>query len=898
LLEGSRHLTGHSHTRGETGADTGQATLVRSGDGDRLSGFVLCVLRHVTNHVHADAFVEKLLQLFGQAEVFDDQGVQRETQRGKVGLQGRHHGLTDFDLIGSHIKEGDTGLREGVRDVGHNHVAQLAFDFGGAIDIPGSGNLGMKSSRFGDVPRVDSETTQPHHAEILVADCDGLGGTPFLIGLSARGEEIDITLERRLEHFVPIAQVREDGKVLGVESVETRAENIGNLTFVDEGGHLALTHRELSTVLNLHVLHGIAVAQDAILRLDVLYYVNKLLGGKTLEIVKNTQWGASWASLIITKIRKKCSLDHSVPSMVLLMESMNNLRFLSIFLAALVVSGQMTTDQKIADLNAIGQFYTRHYTPAKWKLFQFGFDLNNLRPWLDRARATRNDLEYFDLVIDYLASLKDGHVRYSIPSNFSAYLQFDVDLYDGKATIDFISQQFPRRDFAIAIGDELVSLDGLTPEQWIPRLTKYGEGANSKATRRRAADFITFRPQASIPWAHEIGETARVVLRKQDGETVTYDIPWRKQGQAVTKLPAVLGPRTAGRIGLDLLRPERLEKAAARSAQWGLSSNALLRPEPEALSEYEQLMRSHQQAEAHPVDRALLPLGQPTPLYVPPPGFRLRLGQAASDQFLSGTFPLDGRTVGWIRLPTFNPSNQTLALTQFRSEIAALEATTSALVIDVMHNPGGNVCYAQELLRYLMPQNFWGVGYWIKPTAVWRQFFEARQLNAQNLPANSWNRVAVNEYWRLFEAAYENSEETGVYPICSDSLMATPQDVLYTKPVMLLTNEFSVSAADTFPALFQDARRGPVVGIRTGGLGGNVNDYFVTGSAEASLRITRSLIVRENSRDSEAGPTRFLENVGVKPDVELDIMTTENLLNGGRTFVEGWMNELRKLLAP
>ncbi len=566
-------------------------------------------------------------------------------------------------------------------------------------------------------------------------------------------------------------------------------------------------------------------------------------------------------------------------------------------LAAMVASAQLTADQKAADLTAISQFYARHYTPANWKIVQFGFDLTNLRPWLGRARATRNDLEYYDVVIEYLAALKDGHVRYTINSNFSAYLLFDVDLYDGKATIDFISTQFPRTQFPIAIGDELVSLDGLTPEQWIPRLAKYGESANEKATRRRATDFITFRPQAAIPTAHEIGETARVVLRKASGEEVTYDIPWRKQGQPLTKLPPVSGPRTSEGMKLETLRPERLAKGGARARAGGVYTGAPAAVEEERLSAFERLMRNEQLAEAHPVDRALLPLGQFSPLYGPPPGFRLRLGSAATDQFLSATFLLDGKTIGWIRIPSFTPTNLTLALTQFRNEMNALQGSTEALVIDVMHNPGGNVCYAQELLRYLMPRNFWGVGYWVKPSTFWRLSFEARRLNAQSLPATSWNRVLVEEYWRIFQEAFDKGEESGVYPICGDSLTVPPQDVVYTKPVVLLTNEFSISAGDVFPALFQDARRGQIVGVRTGGLGGNVNDYTVTGIADANLRVTRSLFVREEAVPSEAGPTRFFENVGVKPNVELDIMTRENLLNGGRPFVEGWMNEVRKLLA-
>jgi hypothetical protein len=30
----------------------------------------------------------------------------------------------------------------------------------------------------------------------------------------------------------------------------------------------------------------------------------------------------------------------------------------------------------------------------------------------------------------------------------------------------------------------------------------------------------------------------------------------------------------------------------------------------------------------------------------------------------------------------------------------------------------------------------------------------------------------------------------------------------------------------------------------------------------------------------------YVENVGVRPDVEIDYMTRENLLNGGRTFFD------------
>lgn len=561
--------------------------------------------------------------------------------------------------------------------------------------------------------------------------------------------------------------------------------------------------------------------------------------------------------------------------------------------AAVIACGQLTTEQKVADFTSTSQFYVRHYTPANWKIVQSGFDLRDLRPWLEKVRATKNDVEYYDVVIDYLASLNDGHIRYSMPSNFQAYLYFDVDIYDGKTLIEYISPTFPIREFPIAVGDEIVSVDGVTSEQWITRLRRYGIGANESATRRRAADFITFRPQSSIPWAGDIGEKAKVVVRRADGATVEYEIPWVKYATPVKNQPPVSGPRLA--TSQTTLR-NRADHYQELAREWGVT----LEPrqmDPEDVSVAEAEARSNQIAEAHPVDRSLTALGQLTPLFSPPAGFRLRLGGGVNDFFLSGTFQQDGKTIGLIRVPSFGPANLTLAVQQFRSEIVALEASTSALVIDVMHNPGGNVCFAETLMRYLSPRPFWGVGYWMKPTLAWKLYFESRTLQAATSTAfQPWERTLLAEYNRLFDIAYDKGEETGVFPICSSSVTQFPADVVYTKPVMVLTNEFSVSAGDTFPALFQDAGRGKIVGVRTGGLGGNVNDFSTTGITEASLRVTRSLIIRERAVPSPYGPTRFIENTGVAPDVTIDIMTRENLLNAGRPFRDAWQAELQKLL--
>ena len=106
---------------------------------------------------------------------------------------------------------------------------------------------------------------------------------------------------------------------------------------------------------------------------------------------------------------------------------------------------------------------------------------------------------------------------------------------------------------------------------------------------------------------------------------------------------------------------------------------------------------------------------------------------------------------------------------------------------------------------------------------------------------------------------------------------------------MVMTDVFSSSGADVFPAGIQDANRGIVFGTRTNGAGGNVFNFDTGIYSEASSRATGSLMTRRNPMVTYGYPTSsYIENVGVHPDVYADIMTLENLRTAGRPFVEAF----------
>ena len=128
------------------------------------------------------------------------------------------------------------------------------------------------------------------------------------------------------------------------------------------------------------------------------------------------------------------------------------------------------------------------------------------------------------------------------------------------------------------------------------------------------------------------------------------------------------------------------------------------------------------------------------------------------------------------------------------------------------------------------------------------------------------------------------------------SLTLNPVPATYNKPLMVLTDEFSASGGDMFPAIVQDNHRGPILGMRTMGAGGSVVAFNGTAFTESFFRITVSLMNRGtliHTPDFPAAP--YIENIGVRPDMVVDYMTRDNLVSAGAPFVQAFTQAIVKL---
>src|SRR5260370_140041 len=225
---------------------------------------------------------------------------------------------------------------------------------------------------------------------------------------------------------------------------------------------------------------------------------------------------------------------------------MKHLRIVSLLLiAAAACPAQMTPGEKVLDFSQMAATYEMKYGTIQWKRDALNFDLLNIGGWLTKAMNTQDDLDFYELCVSYVASLNDAHDAFLLPSDFQAYLGFDVDIYDGKTIIESIDRkQLPMRDFPFQIGDELVSLDGLATQDLIQQFTKYAIAGNPLSTSRFAASYITFRLQLLMPHAHVLPALSTVVINRQSGGTQSFSIPWLTDGTPLTIVGPVPPPFT------------------------------------------------------------------------------------------------------------------------------------------------------------------------------------------------------------------------------------------------------------------------------------------------------------------------------------------------------------------
>jgi hypothetical protein len=585
----------------------------------------------------------------------------------------------------------------------------------------------------------------------------------------------------------------------------------------------------------------------------------------------------------------------------------------------------LTQQQKTSDFMQLVALYDVNYAPYELKIQLFNYDLLNIQPWLAQIAQSKTDVDFYDICTRYVASLQDSHDEFTMLSDYDAWMHMDGDLYDGKFLItDIDTTYLPAKKFNFKVGDQLISVDGVPVADLLNQFVPYSVngGGNPVSQQRLAAATITERYQSWYPLA-QVGANATIVVQHTaDGSTDTYTIPWDVEGTLVTTAGVVSVPMSVEARKNHAIRRAALKRQFRRGILPENEPNPWLRvldsnytpvavdstPDAPPPAYMAPLVKIGNMRAASPESAingtGLEPFDSLYPVFNPPAGFKLRLGSKSTDEFLSGTFPAGKGTIGFIRIPSFDPTSTTAAVTQFATEIQYFQANTDGLVVDVMGNGGGSLCYGQTLTSYLIPFTYQSVSEQLRATLNWQVSFSESWQSAISGGAPAWTVQLYELYLTVIEQALAaNRAMTGALPICTASTLAFPATstsgavLAYQKPILVLTDNFTLSTAESFTMQLQDNKVATIFGTRTDGGGGNVVGYDeITAYSQGSTRVTEGLIQRMTPVAANGFPVlAYYDTVGIQPDIVQDYMTPNNLLTGGNDFVTAAVAAIRQL---
>lgn len=566
--------------------------------------------------------------------------------------------------------------------------------------------------------------------------------------------------------------------------------------------------------------------------------------------------------------------------------------FLALSLAWTAQANSLQKDYMKDELTAIANSYRVGYAPMEWKNKHLGWnldtELNSAMGKID-SKAELTVKDYHKILKDFFRSTQDYHVGYSFISTERAVLPFTVKPVEGRYFISFIlKSKLSDKVFPFNVGDEVVAFDGKPVDEVVQQLVAEN-GMGVPLTDLAIGALLLTARSATRAMDVPKGHVEVSVLPVGAKEAKTVQLLWDYTPESVQY------PERNGVVqSLNPLAKSKDPGQIAKHVAQKIANTQM------ALFNWEEL-RADSDVES-PEYNAFQIGGKVS--YVPTLG--TVIWQAKKENhYHAYIYKNDAnKLIGYVRIAHYSAGSG--EFNQFKEIIKHMEKVTDGLVIDEINNPGGSLFYIYALNSVLSKDLVYAPKEHIRinPSHIAEASVLLKTL--ENIQTEEQAQALLGKDWGGYPVTYQtivhlkdyarfvidqwNSGKTLTDPVHMwgvDKILPS-NEVNYSKPILVLTNELDFSGGDFFPAILQDNKRAKIMGTRTAGAGGFVLGAFLPSAfGLESFSYTGSLARRINDQP--------IENLGVTPDVEYSL-TVQDMQGGFSDYKNAINTEINSMI--
>lgn len=588
-----------------------------------------------------------------------------------------------------------------------------------------------------------------------------------------------------------------------------------------------------------------------------------------------------------------------------------------------------------------------NYGPKGLKRTTVGLDWESAKQkFLNEAGKARSEKELLFKISNFLFSFNDAHVSIQLPSSlkWTIPMQVSYAMDSNSYVLNFIDLQAAKSNLVAGelppLGAELISINGKTPDEFRKANPALNATGNELTNKSMFGSKI-----------FKLSEQSGISLSERENKGWNFEFQWKNaDGQLVRKVTTLKYSLTGGGIiDIDTVLPATTPGVFDQLAKMLKDATPAPAPAPDKTTqEREALIKDvhnlFQTAIAFDKADTLVPptaapgkqlgtkydIGQTKPLFKLPADFKpLELppemaGLFDPTQIFAGTFTKNGKRVALLRIPTYSITQVATAPLVIDYLIRRLEMSSDYMILDQMNNPGGAVVYSDFWIKAFVGKydKSKHLHFRVKPTSKFLTQFRDLLLkfDTDSLLLPDKIRLPllqeIRDQFEIVHAAYMAREPLSapitLLPItkymnlmlqlqlakeapkqgdlfADQPLHSISKPAQYTKPVYMLINQFDFSGGDATPASLQDYGRVKLVGTRTAGAGGTVEEFS---SRELSLQFTYHLTTSLMYRPGNA-KSPYVENYGVAPDIQF-APTAEDYVSGFSGYLDRLVNVIEQ----